>query len=398
MVVTARRAERLLRCLAAVERETPSSLPVEVIVVLNAAEPELRAAVRDEVDGAEVVESEIPLGFAGAVNLGARTARGELLHVLHDDTEVRPGWLDALIECLDAHPAAGAVGSALVDEAGTLQAAGSVLWRDGRTASWLGESPEAFPVDYVTSASLLVRGDAWNAIGGFDEDFHPAYYVDVDFALALRREGLAVLCEPRSHVVHERGGSANRAFREFLSTRNRERFVAKWASELERYEPYGEDAESLARAQRAAMQRAASLPGTLRVPDRPAVASPVHETRAERLAREHGQLRRDLDIKDEYVRTLEGKVDEHEASLLAARAALEASEADHAWLIDERERLLEARDRMLEELRWLRERERALAAIEAGGWWRLRTRLLPLLHAATRARGLTRRAGSSRTG
>jgi GT2 family glycosyltransferase len=180
------------------------------------------------VEGARVVVSDVPLGFAGGVNLGARAARGALLHVLHDDTEVLPGRLDTLVACLDAHPHAGAVASVTRDFDGPLQGAGWVLWREARTsAPWTGAPPgpetlgPAFPIDDASSASIMVRRDVWKAIGGLDEDVHPACFVDADLAMAVRRHRRLVLCEPRSQVRHAQNGSKGQAFRQFVSAQCR---------------------------------------------------------------------------------------------------------------------------------------------------------------------------------
>jgi GT2 family glycosyltransferase len=412
LIAAARRPDRLLRCLAAVERQTPATIAIEVVVVLNAAEPELRATVRDEVEGATVIESTVPLGFAGAVNLGARAARGELLLVLHDDTEVRPSWLDALTECLETHPQAGAAGSVLLDATGALQSAGSILWSNGNTSAWLSGSTgpwprgleEPFPVDYVSSASLLARREVWDAVGGFDEDFHPAYYVDVDFALGVQRLGLTVLCEPRSLVVHEKGGTSRPGFSAFVAARNRERLLVKWASELERQPSFAEGDEALARAQLTARHRTAELETVPPLPGR-ASTPPAPETRVERLEREHLQLRRELELRVAYAEALEGAAATNEERLRAADAArgelaaeLERASAERERVSADHERVSAELAHARGELQRLRERDHVLTAIEAGGWWRLRGRILPLLRLATRARALSRRAGSSRTG
>jgi hypothetical protein len=79
---------------------------------------------------------------------------------------------------------------------------------------------------------LLIRRTTWNAIGGLDEQFFPAYYVDVDLAMGTRALGQYVRYEPSSCIRHHRGSSTRARFRDFLTTRNRERFRAKWSGAL----------------------------------------------------------------------------------------------------------------------------------------------------------------------
>src|SRR4029077_6625651 len=69
-------------------------------------------------------------GFTLAAGAGAAEARGRFIFFLNNDTEVRSGWLQPLLETI-ADPTVGAVGSRLVNPDGTLQEAGSLIWNDG---------------------------------------------------------------------------------------------------------------------------------------------------------------------------------------------------------------------------------------------------------------------------
>jgi GT2 family glycosyltransferase len=325
VVAAARDPDRLVRCLDAVARA--ADRPYEVVVVLDAAEPGFAERLDAQVRGARVVGSDVPLGFAGGVRLGMRQARAGLLHVLHDDTEVCPGWLGALADALEAHPEAGAAGSRILDLDGGFQGAGHIVWRDGTTSPLPppAESDAAFPVDYCASASLLIRREAWEATGGFDPEFHPAYYVDVDIAMALRAHGYVMLCEPASRVCHQRGGSTRQAFRNFVSARNRERFVAKWEADLAHQAPPGEPLE---RARRATELRAAAVATA----PRPAPAEP-HDDDPRR------QRERDAAVKDAFIAHAEGLIAELAATCerlqtdgAVAQAALGELHEEHAAL------------------------------------------------------------------
>lgn len=234
----------LFACLRSLERFGPRDIPYQAIVVLNQTSEHDAAQLRAEVAaGIEVVSSRVNLGLAGAGNRGRSFAKGDLLVLLHDDAEIEPGWLEALVQTADAHPEAGAVGGKVLYPDARLQDAGMILWRDATTsAPWMGEAPAptAFPrlraVDYCGTSSLLVRRSAWDAVGGLDERFYPAYYVDVDLSMALRQRRWVVLYEPASRIRHHRGASGSPAFRTWVSQRNRRRFLQKWAAALEAHE------------------------------------------------------------------------------------------------------------------------------------------------------------------
>jgi GT2 family glycosyltransferase len=248
VIIAATSGDLLFACLRSLAQFGPIEIPYETIVVLNEVNPDIEAELRKTVTGLQVVGSSVNLGLAGAGNHGRDLARGELLVLLHDDAEIEPGWMEALVETADLHPEAGAVGGKVLYPDGRLQSAGGILWRDATTSPpWVGEVPPATAfnrlraVDYCGTSSLLVRAAAWDAVGGLDESFYPLYYVDVDLSMALRRLGLIVLYQPRSRIRHHQGASGSLRYRSFVGHRNRELFLKKWVAALEEHEPPEQD-------------------------------------------------------------------------------------------------------------------------------------------------------------
>src|SRR4051812_36236955 len=264
-------------CLNALSRHAPAKISFEVIVVLNGTTPAVERCLGETTLPLHVVRSSVNLGLAGAGNRGRSVARGELLVILHDDAEVESGWMEALVATVDEHPEAGAVGGKVLFPDGTLQDAGKIIWRDGRTLSpWVGPPPsaDAFDrvraVDYCGTSSLLIRAEIWNAIGGMNEAYYPVYYVDVDLCMAVRRLGRVVLYQPKSRIRHHRGAATgSRDYREFVTLRNRVPFLEKWGSALQDHEAEGETDEEPAQAIRRAMERAEAFARTCRQNWRP---------------------------------------------------------------------------------------------------------------------------------
>ena len=315
----------LLAALRSIERNVPRHIPVETIVVLNASMAEHAAYLIEFVNGVVVLSSQANLGLAGAGNRGRSVAGGDLLIVLHDDAEVEPGWLEALVETADTHPQAGAIGSKVLFPDGQLQTAGMVLWRDATSSPpWVGTAPpptafdELRAVDYCGTSSLLVRADVWDAIDGMDEQFYPVYYVDVDLAMSIRQLGRAVLYQPASQIRHHRGASTGRRFQAFVAGRNRQLFIDKWGPALEGHEP-ADPSNVPAAIQRATARAAAvaatSVPCALVGRD---PASPPPDA---------AYVRKERAVLDAYVAHLEQRVDDVEGQLdLAAVAAAELAE------------------------------------------------------------------------
>jgi GT2 family glycosyltransferase/glycosyltransferase involved in cell wall biosynthesis len=256
LILAWRQRDYLLACLRTLRERLVASVPCEVVVLFNAASDEVEDAVRSTVDGVVFLKSAVNLGFAGGCNLAATAARGKYLVLLNDDTLVEPGWLDWLLECADANPAAGAVCSCVLFPDGRLQEAGSVIWNDGSTMP-VGRGAPADSVawhfvrqvDYGSACSLLVRRSTWEAVGGMDADYHPAYYEDVDLCLGIRALGQRILFEPRSRVRHQESVSSESTYKSFLFRRNQRKLVEKWSRELAFQEPPGPRSnEALVRA------------------------------------------------------------------------------------------------------------------------------------------------------
>ena len=230
--------ERCLERLADVQSET---VPFETIVFVDGAGEEEAERLRARVTGALIEASEVELGLAGALNRARERARGEFLVSVHDDAEVEPGWLEALVAAADGDPQAGAVGSLVLHLDGRVQAAGMELLPSGFTRPAWGRSVRDLDrvqaVDQCGSSSLLIRASTWDEIGGADEQLYPLYYVDVDLCVAILARGQRVLLEPRSVIRHHRGASTDRAFARFVSRRNQEIFRAKWGELVTTHTP-----------------------------------------------------------------------------------------------------------------------------------------------------------------
>ena len=238
-VLTQKDAGLLAGCLASLAAHLPASIPAEVLLLCNGATPEVVAFAERQVTGARVYISPVNLGFGGGNNRLAREARGELILLLNDDAQVEAGWLEPLVQTLDEHPRAAAVGSRILHPDGRVQEAGSVLFDDASTAPVgrglpAGSSDWAFRrrVDFTSANSLLLRASAFAEVGGFDEGYFPAYYEDLDLALALRAAGWSWLYDGRSQIRHQESSSTTTHFKHWLFARNIERVRAKWPALL----------------------------------------------------------------------------------------------------------------------------------------------------------------------
>jgi GT2 family glycosyltransferase len=212
-------SERYLRdCLHSLEAHPPD-VPWEVIVVDNASTDGSVEIVRHEFPGVTLITSPTNLGFAAGSNLGVRATRARYILFLNPDTVMHARTLKLAVSYLEERQDAGVIGSRTLGSDGKNQAAAYGFPTPLRMFGAVSGLNRFFKVtrlkdfsrvkapDYVQGSFFFVRRQAYEAIGGFDEDFF-MYAEDVDFCLRARRAGWKVHYVPELAITHYGGGSA----------------------------------------------------------------------------------------------------------------------------------------------------------------------------------------------
>jgi O-antigen biosynthesis protein len=158
--------------------------------------------------------------YSAVNNRGAEQASGEILCFLNDDTQViNADWLEILTSRVLLAGVA-AVGPILYYPDGTIQHAGVILGLGGVAGhACLGEPRGSYgyfgracieqDVSCVSAACMVIRAEAFHAVGGFDEAL-PLAYNDVDLCLRLRTAGWRILWTPAAELMHRESASLGR--------------------------------------------------------------------------------------------------------------------------------------------------------------------------------------------
>jgi GT2 family glycosyltransferase len=209
---------------------------LEVIVVDHASQQAEASHLQRAFPGVQLIATEGNPGFAAGVNRAAHASRGKYLLLLNPDSVLHGRAILQLAAWFDDHPRVGAVGPLVLNPDGSVQAsarrfpnfttgvAGRSSWLTRRWPQnrWSRgnlvapeESGAPIEVDWVSGACMMIRREAFDAVGGFDEGFF-LYWEDADFCFRLKRAGWSVVYHPGGRVTHLAGRSSSRAQRRSL--------------------------------------------------------------------------------------------------------------------------------------------------------------------------------------
>ncbi|MGN6258861.1 MAG: glycosyltransferase family 2 protein [Solirubrobacterales bacterium] len=210
-VVNTNGREYLLACLAAIERAHPKDVEREILVLDNASDDGSAAAVRQLGDEIRLIALEERTGKAENDSTLMREAQGRYCLLLNEDSELRPGAVEALLAVMEREPKAAAATPQLLDPDGKpvpcawrFPGVGTALAGAFFLHRWLtvqSKGHEVRSVDWAQSSALMVRREAADEVGYMDPDFF-VYYDECDFAKRLREAGWHSLYVPSAEAVH----------------------------------------------------------------------------------------------------------------------------------------------------------------------------------------------------
>src|SRR5579871_1976185 len=230
VVVSFNTRDVLRDCLRSVYREA-RSLHAQIIVVDNASSDGSPAMIALEFPEAELIRSEINLGFGPANNLGIKAARGRYVVLLNSDAFLTDGSLHRSVEHMNDNPRVGLGGGRLIGRDGSWQPSArmfptvlsDLIAHSGLAArfprsrffgradrTWASDM-EAAEVDWVPGAYSIIRSDVLVATGLFDPRFF-LYYEEVDLCKRIKQERYSIWYWPDIAVVHL-GGESSRQIR-----------------------------------------------------------------------------------------------------------------------------------------------------------------------------------------
>lgn len=266
----------LEQCLKSVYR-AGKDLPMEVFVVDNNSADGSCVMVRDRFPDVKLIENNENTGFSKANNQAMRIASGEFQLILNPDTVVEESTFVKILDFMDHHPEAGALGVRMIDGKGTFlpesKRALPTPWvsfykvfglaalfpRSRKFGQYhLGYLPqdEINPVDILPGAFMLLRKSVLGQTGFFDEAFF-MYGEDIDLSYRIRQAGYLNYYFPETTIIHYKGESTKKASMNYVlmfyqamiifATKHFSKSNARWFSFFIRLSVYFRAAISMVR-------------------------------------------------------------------------------------------------------------------------------------------------------
>ena len=194
-------------------RTTSCTEPYKILIIDNYSSNDSVKRIKEACPDIELIQNESNLGFGGGCNVGLQHSmqnNAEFVWLLNNDTTVYADTLQELIKIANTGPSIGIVGSVLysMEAPETVQA-----WGGGYVNFWAGNTKNIYDkndapkLQYITGASMLVRVNALQEVGLFDDSSYFMYWEDADLCFRFTRNGWSIAVAENSKVLHKEGAS-----------------------------------------------------------------------------------------------------------------------------------------------------------------------------------------------
>lgn len=219
------------------------SYDLEVIVVDNGSRDGSQDHLKKKFPHITLIENKKNMGFSGGNNIGIKRSQGDYILLSNNDIVLSKNTIKVLACCLEKYEKVAAVGPVIIGKNLDLkikdlhtQQGGYVhpipLWAPyglklnyssyslRRDATYC-EKPKYLDVLY--GACFMVKREALEHVGLFDEEFNPIYYEETDLCLRMRKMGFDLMYTPDTQVYHKIAKTMLREEMELLGLFSREK-------------------------------------------------------------------------------------------------------------------------------------------------------------------------------
>ena len=243
----------LKRCIDSIQSKSTYRNYEVIIVENNSKEPDTFAYYKsiDGKNGISVIYWEEEFNYSRINNYGIMHAKGDYIVCLNNDISViTPDWMEELLgNC--QRKEVGITGARLYFPDNTIQHAGIVVGMGGSAGSmfvgmsrnrtgYMHKAAIQQNLSAVTAACFMVKRQAFEQAGGFDEKLAVAFN-DVDFCLRVRQAGYLVVYNPDAQMYHDESktrGYEDTPEKQARFQKEKDYLRSRWPEIMEQGDPY----------------------------------------------------------------------------------------------------------------------------------------------------------------
>jgi GT2 family glycosyltransferase len=223
-IVTYNSKNVLENCIGSIIKTT-KDMRIKIIVVDNCSEDGSAELIKSHFPGVILIENRENVGFGKAHNQSFRLSRGKYFLVLNPDTIIFPNTINKIVEFMNTHNHAGVAGCKIFwdDEKNFMfpdlrihNLKTSIIqftpfcsffpnsliskwyWK---TAYPLWDTKIPIEVDGITGGLMLVRREAFESVGFFDENFF-LFFEEHDLLKRIKKQGWKIYYLPDAEIQH----------------------------------------------------------------------------------------------------------------------------------------------------------------------------------------------------
>jgi len=203
IIVAYNSASSIADCLKSVQEQ--QDVQREIVVIDNASSDQTVSVVRDSHANPLLIENRENVGFGRACNQGFAASKGRLTYLLNPDAQlIGSNALATLCRVLSEHKNWGMAGSRVVSTTGEWEPLATSYPDQSLARKDFSQLPGK--IAWVVGASMIVRREVYQELGGFDPEFF-LYSEETDFCLRLRERGYEIGLVEDVTVRHIGGAS-----------------------------------------------------------------------------------------------------------------------------------------------------------------------------------------------
>jgi GT2 family glycosyltransferase len=161
----------------------------------------------------KVIENKKNLGFSGAVNKGAHEATGKYLMLLNDDVTLNDKSFEKATLKFQENKNIFAVSFAQRENSGKIIGSNKIFFKNG-FLQHDSDSVEKLKLNaWAEGGACLIDKNKFLELGGFDKNFNPFYWEDIDLSYRAYKLGYEIIFDPSIIVNHNHETTIKSAFK-----------------------------------------------------------------------------------------------------------------------------------------------------------------------------------------